>query len=174
MKYNRVDIMNQVRELSRYVSYPSKNHLTAMYWVMEYVLNTSNHGLLLKPTESWDGNPNFKFTVLGQLDSDYAKDKDTRCSIAGWSVFLCGSPVSIKSKMLQVVSLSVTGAELFATCNCLQDMMFVLRILESISLKVKLPMVLQLDNKGGTQLIGPAMNMQYGSKPIPSDCTVSL
>jgi hypothetical protein len=73
--------------------------------------------------------------------------------VAGWTVFLCGALVSTKSKMLHAVSLSVTEAELFLGCNCMQDMMFVLHILESLGLKVKLPMMLQMDNKGAINLV---------------------
>jgi hypothetical protein len=153
MKYSRVDVLNHVRELSRFVSYPSKNHMDAMYWVMEYILNKKNCGLLLKPNTTWNSDKNFEFIVMGRSDSDYAKDKDTRRSVTGWSVFLCGAPVSTKSKMLQAVSLSVTEAELFAGCNCAQDMMFVMRILNSMGLKVKLPMVLQMENKGAINLV---------------------
>jgi hypothetical protein len=90
---------------------------------------------------------------MGRSDVDYVKDVDTRRSIVGWTVFLCGSPVSTKSKMLLAVSLLVTEAELFAGCNCIQYMLFAMHILESMGLKVKKPMVLQMGNKGAINLV---------------------
>ena len=68
-------------------------------------------------------------------------------------MFLCGSPVSTKSKMLVAVSLSVTEVELFAGCNCIQDLLFIKQILELMGLKVKMPMILQMDNKGAINLV---------------------
>jgi hypothetical protein len=58
----------------------------------------------------------------------------------------------MKSKMMPIVALSVTKAELFAATCCAQDMLFEMRILESIGLKVKKPMILNVDNKGAKDL----------------------
>ena len=69
--------------------------------------------------------------------------------MSGYSVFLCDAPVSSASRMQGHVTLSVTEAELAAaTTQCSQDMLFVMRVIESIGLKVKKPMILQVDNKG--------------------------
>src|SRR5688572_28906430 len=58
------------------------------------------------------------------------------------------SPLSFRSKLMPIVALSVTKAELFAAILCVQDMMFIMRLLNSMKLKVKLPMILYMDNKG--------------------------
>jgi hypothetical protein len=47
-----------------------------------------------------------------------------------------------------MTTLSVTEAEMVAGTECAQDMLFVKKILESLGLKVKLPMILEIDNKG--------------------------
>ena len=82
----------------------------------------------------------------------WAKDPDTRRSVSGWSTFLFDAPISMKSKMMPIVALSVTEAELYAATCCAQDMLFEMRILESIGLKVKKPMILNVDNKGAKDL----------------------
>lgn len=64
-----------------------------------------------------------------------------------------GALISFQSKMMPIVALSVTEAGLYAAKMCAQDMMFALRIMESIGLRVKLPMVLYVDNKGAEHLI---------------------
>jgi hypothetical protein len=46
----------------------------------------------------------------------------------------------------------VTEAELVAATQCVQDMLFNMRILESMGLKVKKPMILEIDNKGAVDL----------------------
>jgi hypothetical protein len=51
-----------------------------------------------------------------------------------------------------VTTLSVTESELVAAGSAAQDMLYEMRVLESISLKVQLPMVLEVDNKGVVDL----------------------
>jgi hypothetical protein len=50
------------------------------------------------------------------------------------------------------VTLSVTEAELAAATACSHDMLFAMRVLESIGLTVKKPMTLEVDNKGAKDL----------------------
>jgi hypothetical protein len=49
--------------------------------------------------------------------------------------------------MQEYVTLSVTEAELVAATNRIQDMLYIRNILESMGLKIKLPMKVELDNK---------------------------
>jgi hypothetical protein len=89
---------------------------------------------------------------MGWIRSDWPIDPDTRRSASGWSTFLFDAPISVKSKIVPVVALSLTKAELFAVTCCTHDMLFQMRILESIGLKVKKPMILKVDNKGAKDL----------------------
>jgi hypothetical protein len=108
---------------------------------------------LLKPNAKWDGrNKEHLFEITGVSDSDYAKDPVTRRSVSGWAVFLHGAPFIRKSKMQQFVTLSVTEAECVAAVSWVQDMMYGKQFLESMGLRVKLPMLLYMDNKGGVDL----------------------
>jgi len=85
-------------------------------------------------------------------DSDYAKDTQTRKSISGYRVLLEGAPVMFKSSTQKSVALSVCEAEQAARVLCAQDMLYVRHIIESMGLKVKLPMFLEMDNKGAVDL----------------------
>jgi hypothetical protein len=89
---------------------------------------------------------------MGTSDSDYAVDRDTRRSVSGVTTLLCGAPVAVRSKQQQCVTLSVTEAELVAGVECIQNMLFVKDVLESLELKVKLPVILEMDNKGAVNL----------------------
>ena len=53
---------------------------------------------------------------------------------------------------MPIIALSVTEAELFSAVMFAQDMMFFMRILNSTGLKVKLPMKLEIDNKGAKDI----------------------
>jgi hypothetical protein len=81
-----------------------------------------------------------------------ATKDDSKKPVNGWAVWLCNAPVSFKSKMMPIVALSVTEAELFAATRCAMDMLFVMRVLNSIGLEVELPMILEIDNKGAKDL----------------------
>ena len=63
-------------------------------------------------------------------DSDYAASKDTRRSVSGWSVYLEGTPISVKSSMQKTMALSVTEAEIMAAVSCAQNMLYANRIME--------------------------------------------
>ena len=166
MRWTRPEIQNSVRELSKYMSGATLAHVKAMHRVMDYCVATPKRGLLLKPERTWDGSPDFEFVITGRSDSDYAKDTDTRKSVSGSAVFLEGSPVVMRSSTQRSVTLSVTEAELAAAVQTAQDMMFVMRILESLGLKVKKPMILKLDNSGAHDL---AHNWSVGGRTRHAD-----
>ena len=165
-RWSRPEIGNAVRELTRMTGKAGIVHMTAMKRCMKYCIGTAKRGLILKPDTVWDGNPNFEFRITGKSDSDFAKDPSRR-SVSGWSTFLCGAPVTEKSNMQPITALSVTEAELIAGSSCVQDMIFEKRILESMGLKVKLPMVLEMDNKGAADLIN---NWSTGGRTRHIDC----
>ena len=53
---------------------------------------------------------------------------------------------------MPIIALSVTEVELFAATQCAMDMLFTMRILNGLGLKVKLPMILEVDNKAAVDL----------------------
>jgi hypothetical protein len=154
MRWSRPEIYNSVRELSRFMtSGTTTSHVKAMKRVMEYCVATENRGITLKPDQKWNGDPEFELIILGRSDSDFAKEPDTRKSVSGNSTFLCGAPVIQRSSMQKIVALSVTEAELFVATSNGQDMTYVKVLLESIRLRVHLPMILEVDNKGAVDLV---------------------
>jgi hypothetical protein len=72
-----------------------------------------------------------------------------------------GVPKMFKSSTERRVSLSTTEAETNAGVTCVQDMLYIKNVLESLGLKVKLPMVLEMDNQGEVYL---ANNWSIGGR----------
>jgi hypothetical protein len=161
MRWSRPEILNSVRELSRHMQVASPVHIKALFRVLKYCSLTPDRGLLLKPNRAWDGSPDHKFAIRGFSDANYATDTSNRRSISGYSVFLEGAPVSMKCGQQTSVTLSVTEAELVSATQCAQDMLFVMRVLESIGLQVEKPMILKVDNKGAVDL---ANNWSIGGR----------
>jgi hypothetical protein len=80
----------------------------------------------------------------------------------GGIIYLCGAPVSMRSAGQKIVALSVAEAELVAAGQVVvQDMLSVMRLMESIGLKVMKPMILVVDNKGTVEFI---KNWSYGGR----------
>lgn len=165
-RWSRPEMQNAVRELSRRMQASSGAHRKAMHRVMKYCVDTKDRGWMLKPTRKWDGkDKNFEFRVHGRSDADYANCPVTRKSITGYRVSLEGAPVAIKSGMQRIVALSTTESELIAAVQCVQEMMYVMRILEGLELKVEKPMVLELDNRSTVDVIN-GWSITSGTKHI--------
>ena len=66
----------------------------------------------------------------------------------GWVYYLESSTINCASKMMTVIALRVTEAELYAAVECIQDMMFVQRVISSIGIELELPMMSEVASKG--------------------------
>ena len=128
--------------------------------MMKYCVSTPNRGWVLQPKKPagikgrYDFNKMKKheFEVGGKSDSNYATCPDTRKSVSGYHTTLEDVPVSARSIMQKILALSVTEAELYSAVQCAQDMLYVKHVIESLGLKVKLPMVLMVDNMATVHL----------------------
>jgi hypothetical protein len=161
MRWSRPEILNPVRELSRFMKVASKAHLEALHRLLRYCVHTPNRGLLLKPEGVWDGDPKYEFVITGRSDATYASNLTNRRSITGYSVFLNGAPIAQKSGQQKSVTLSSAESELAAGTQCVQDMLYAWHIMQSIGLRVRLPMQLEIDNRGA---VGLANNWSVGGR----------
>ena len=139
MQYSWPDTYNAVCNLARHMTRTTQVHYDAMLRMMKYVDDTSDRGLVLNPTQKWNGNKEHEFIISGRSDSNYAKDLQMQKSISRYRVLLEGSPVMFKSSTQESVALSVCEAEQTAGVLCAQDMMYVWNVLKSMGLKVSSP-----------------------------------
>ena len=152
-RWSRPEIWNAVRELTRAVQKPGQRHMESAKKVMRYCVETPKRGWYLKPKRTWDGDKEFQFRISGRSDSDFAKCPVTRKRVSGGNVKLEECPIIVKSGMQRSPTLSVTESELVSGVTCAQDMLYAKNLLESIGLKVELPMKLEMDNKGAVDLM---------------------
>ena len=152
MQYSIPPIYNSVRDLARHMQQPGDKHMQAMLHCMKHCKDRPNRGLVLAPRRRWNGEMDFEFIISGKSDSDYAKQPEDRRSISGSIIYLEGAPVMFKSATQKHVALSVTEAELYAGVSTAQDMLYIKNVLESMKLKVQLPMVLEIDNQAAVHL----------------------
>jgi hypothetical protein len=152
MRWTRLEIQNAVQGLSKFMSGATLVHYKVMLRVMNYCVTTAGRGLELKTNRKWDGDPKFEFIITGWSDLDFAMDTNTRKSISGSAVFLEGAPVVMRSSGQKSMTLSLTETELAAAVQTAQAMVFAMREIESIGLKVQKPNLLKMDNLGAHNL----------------------
>ena len=95
------------------------------------------------PKEIW--NPEYKLKIHGKSDSDYAMNPDDCRSISGKRIFVNNITISFRSATQKFVTLLVPEAKIAAGVMVAQDMMYIYQSLESLQLKVELPMILEMD-----------------------------
>ena len=153
MRWTCPEIWNAVREVSRRMSMANQDHYKAMLRIMKYCTLTPDRGWTLKLHRKWNGlDKEFEFVIMGKSNSNYATCKETCKSVTGFVVYFEGTPVAVKSGMQQIVAISVSKAEVIAMVQCIQEMMYVKKLIESIELKVKIPMIIWVDNKAAVDL----------------------
>jgi hypothetical protein len=147
VKHSRPDIANAVRELTKVLDGATQAHWIAMMRVIKYVFETKNDSLQLKPSLE-----NGLVTIRGVSDSEFAGDRETRKSVYGYVAYFCGAPISWKSKSGQSVTLSSTEAEYYASSETSKELLFIQQLCKSLHLKMKLPMIMNVDNTGAIYL----------------------
>jgi histone deacetylase 1/2 len=144
VKHSRPDIANAVRELSKVLDCSTKGSYKEMLRCIKYVLDTRIFGLKIWPSgiagEPWD--------IICFTDSDYASDPETRRSVSGYIIYVHGVPVCFRSKGQKCVTLSSCEAEWIALSEAIKDVVFLLRLCESMMLKIRLPITVRVDNVG--------------------------
>jgi hypothetical protein len=145
VKHSRPDIANVVRELSKVLDGPTEAAMKELKRAIKFVLATRNYGLKIEPDAS-QGEGDWEMKIF--TDSEYAGDKNTRISVGGYIIFLLGVAILWKSKAQKSVTLSSAEAEFVALSEAAKEIKFVVMILESLGIRVKLPIVVRVDNVG--------------------------
>ena len=140
----RPDLMFVVSLISRYMERPTESHLMAAKRVLRYIKGTSSFGMFYRK----GGVEEF----LGYTDSDYAGDQDDRKSTSGYVFMMNSSAVSWSSKKQPVVTLSTTEAEFIAAASSACQVVWLRRILKSLSHVQSRPTVLYCDSVSAIKL----------------------
>ncbi len=145
---SRPDICNPIRELTKVLQRAAIGHYNTMLQGIKYTIATKVWGLHLKPIKK-NGN---LFYLQGKADSEFCGDKETRISVYGFILYFCGAPISWKSKMGRSVTLSSTEAEYVAMSELAKEVLFAKNILESMQIKLELPIIVEINNVGAIYL----------------------
>lgn len=141
----RPDLSYVVNKLSQKMSEPTERDLVTAKGVLRYIKGTTDYGVTFsKSTEN----------LSGFCDADWASSSD-RYSISGY-IFMKGSEnpsyISWKSKKQPTVALSTCEAEYMALALCVQEAIFLIKLMSDMYTEVHLPVQIGVDNQGAIQL----------------------
>ncbi|MFM8622083.1 MAG: reverse transcriptase domain-containing protein, partial [Holophagaceae bacterium] len=147
LKHSRPDLSNSVRELSKVMDRANKAHEKMLHRVIRFVEETKNRCLVLSPMKE-----NITWDLKGYCDSDFAGDSDTRKSVSGFVIYLCGAAISWRSKGQKSVTLSSTEAEYVAISEVATEILYIAGILKFLNIPLAYPIQVNVDNIGAIYL----------------------
>ena len=104
----------------------TKQHWKYLLRIIKYVLGSKEKKLRYKLKKKKIKD----MTIQGFCDSDYAGDRDTRKSVAGYVIYIFACMVAWKSKSQKLVALSSSEAEYISISEITKDILFVKQVLE--------------------------------------------
>lgn len=152
----RPDIAICTSMLGRKTSSPTKLDWTEGKRVLKYLKGTIDHSLVLKSTGC---------DLECFVDADWASDATDRKSNSGFLIKLGGSTIEWSSKKQKLVSLSSSEAEFIALAECCQELLWILKLMDSFGVGVKSPIKINEDNQSCIK-IAEKQNFERRSKHI--------
>ena len=150
----RPDISYAVGRLCRHMSCPTAQDMTAAKRVARYLCKYSDLPLnYKKPTEASN-----EVQLAAYTDASWADDRETGRTTYGYLVFINGSLVSWKSKLLRPVALSTCEAEYMSLSEVTREVMWITNLCEELLFKVKKPVTAFCDNEAAIMLAKNPVN----------------
>ncbi|KAE9248292.1 Retrovirus-related Pol polyprotein from transposon TNT 1-94 [Phytophthora fragariae] len=132
---------------------PGEKHWDAGIKVVRYLLKTEDVGIVC------DGLLGTQLDAYS--DADWAGNRDDRRSVSGMLLMLCGAPVVWRSTFQKTVALSSTEAEYMALSDCVEECVWMRRLLKDIGAEQVGATVINEDNQGAMAL---AKNVRYQAR----------
>ncbi|XP_070025855.1 secreted RxLR effector protein 161-like [Nicotiana sylvestris] len=124
MVCTRPDISQAIRVISRYMHNPGKEHWQAVKWILRYIHNTVDVGLVFEQEDNQ--------SVVGYCDSDFASDIDKRRSTTGYVFTFARASVSWKYTLQSTVALSTTEAEYMTITEVVKEAIWLQGLLKEL------------------------------------------
>ena len=126
MVCTRPYLSQAVSMVSRYMQNPDRGHSEAVKWIRRYIKGTIDVGLVFKK------NVTGKQECIRYIDSDYVGDLDKRRSKTGYVFILSQAPVSWRSTLQSIVTLSTIEAEYMAMTEAIKEAIWLQGLLDDL------------------------------------------
>ena len=125
----RYDVAYAVSVLSRYLMRPNQKVIEAAKRVIRYLLKTRDFKITWS-TEEGDIAANRIDRMWGAVDASFAADPITRRSHSGFIIFNNGGPISWKSGLQKMVTLSSCESEFVGLCGAVVEIRYLRQLME--------------------------------------------
>lgn len=174
----RPDVAYPVGVLSRFMSCPGPDHVTAAKRVIGYLYRTRSFGIrysrtdqeesrgaphchdfprvyfhCAKSAKAVEGSNEFEERVTAYVDADLAGDKDTMKSTSGFGIMMYGGIIAWSAKLQSTVALSTAEAETNAAVEAVKVLSHVRLLLHEIGAQQSHPTTLYEDNNAVMSLV---------------------
>ena len=157
----RPDICYAVTQVAKFNENPGPQHWDAVIRIFRYLACTLDYAIEYSPTSpsSEDSNPFVAgyhspslhdpnvILPTGYVDSDHARDPDTRRSVTGYLFFLADGPIVWQSRQQSSVALSSMEAEYMSACAATQEAMWLRMVLTELGGVLNRPITMYEDNQ---------------------------
>ncbi|XP_071727323.1 secreted RxLR effector protein 161-like [Rutidosis leptorrhynchoides] len=141
----RPDVSYPVQCLSQYMHCPLHSHVKAASRVLRYLKSSPGSGVQIKKSPGL-------FFLVAYSDADWGKCLESRKSVSGYCIYLCGNLISWKSKKQPTVSKSSNESEYRALSYTTCELIWIVKMLKDLKIDNLLPIKLYCDNKSALQL----------------------
>lgn len=136
----RADIALAAAKLSEHLTNPSHRHLEMVNRVLGYLLATRSYAIC------FDGNHSRQDIFFASSDASFADDPLTKHSSQGFGFKLFGGIIDWKANKQRTVTLSSTEAELLAVSQAAREVLWWMRLFESLEFDVGHRITIECDN----------------------------
>ena len=148
----RPDLATLIRETSQHLTNPGKVHWEALTRALRYLRGTSSYGIRLGGVHAAQQLRSGSF-LSAYCDADFA-NAESRRSVTGYVTLLVGnSPISWRSQMQSLVTLSSTEAEYVALAACVQEVKYLRTLLRELGFEHTAPVTVYEDNQSCIKLV---------------------
>jgi hypothetical protein len=134
----RIDITAQTSATAAFSSCPGNEHWIAVKRILRYLVGSAGLGLCYTAAKDVFATI---IAIIAYSDSSWADCKETRRSRSGYVVTVAGGPVMWSSKMQKALALSSCEAELYALCECIKEVLFLVNWLSDFGYAYETPVI---------------------------------
>ena len=130
--HSRPDICFAVSQVARFVHGHKRSHEIALEHIGQYLLQTQDKGLIMKPTKDFtlECFVDADFTGLWNVE-DQSKPESAK-SRAGYVICVCGCPLLWKSQLMAPIAISTMQAEYTALSMSMKDVIPLQELLQTV------------------------------------------
>ena len=152
----RPDIIYHVCMLARFSCNHTPQACYVLAHLLSYVAGTISFGVTYRHSELI--GPQVLISDA-YSDADWAGDRRTRRSTAGYLVFVAGAPIAWYSKLMPTVAASTMESEYMSAFHCGQEILFIRNFLAEIGIPQSKPTIFRMDAKAAIDaLINPVFH----------------